>query len=122
MPQSRKNELKLFQDDGLKLYGPDEAAKELGLATHSLRFTSTVGIKDKSPIDVTRQCVLKTIENSLDGTGLIDYKLNMNENGERPNEAWWKLRKNQVEKTYMAPIPLSDHYEPLNRHNKFTSD
>ena len=46
----------------------------------------------------------------------------MNENGERPNEAWWKLRKNQVEKTYMAPIPLSDHYEPLNRHNKFTSD
>ena len=22
----------------------------------------------------------------------------MNENGERPNEAWWKLRKNQVEK------------------------
>ena len=82
MPQSRKNELKLFQDDGLKLYGPDEAAKDLGLATHSLRFTSTVGIKDKSPIDVTRQCVLKTIENSLDGTGLIDYKLNMNENGE----------------------------------------
>jgi len=72
----------VMKDDGLKLYGPDEAAKELGLATHSLRFTSTVGIKDKSPIDVTRQCVLKTIENSLDGTGLIDYKLNMNENGE----------------------------------------
>jgi hypothetical protein len=41
-----------------------------------------VGIKDKSPIDETRQCILKTITNSLDGTGLMDHKINMNENGE----------------------------------------
>ena len=69
----------IFQDDSLKLYGPEEAAKELGLATHTLRFTSTVGIRDKGPIDETRQCILKTIENALDGTGLMDYKVHMSE-------------------------------------------
>ena len=42
--------------------------------------------------------------------------------GPRPNQEWWKLRKQLVESTKMAPIPLSDHYEPLNRHNRFTSD
>ena len=45
-----------------------------------------------------------------------------NETGPMPNQEWWKLRKEHIESTYMAPIPLSDHYEPLNRHNKFTSD
>jgi len=50
------------------------------------------------------------------------YFNHMNETGPRPNEVWWKLRKEKIENTYMAPIPLSDHYEPLNRHNKFTSD
>ena len=46
----------------------------------------------------------------------------MNETGARPEEEWWKLRKELIENTRMAPVPLSDHYEPLNRHNKFTSD
>merc|ERR1712038_1733113 len=72
----------IMKDDSLKLYGPEEAAKELGLATHSLRFTSTVGIKDKSPIDVTRQYILKTVENALEGTGMMDHKVLMDENGE----------------------------------------
>lgn len=73
----------IMKDDSLKLLGPDEAAKELGLATHTLRFTSTVGLKDKSPMEDIRQCILRTIENALDGTGLMDYKVHINdENGE----------------------------------------
>lgn len=44
------------------------------------------------------------------------------ETGPRPNQIWWKMRQAKVERTSMAPVPLSDHYEPLNRHNKFTSD
>lgn len=72
----------IMKDDGLKLYGPDEAAKELGIAPHTLRFTSTVGVKDKSPIEETRQTILKSIENYLDGTSLMDYKVTMSENGE----------------------------------------
>ena len=46
----------------------------------------------------------------------------INETGPRPSDVWWKLKQAKIESTYMAPIPLSDHYEPLNRHNKFTSD
>ena len=71
-----------MQDESLKLYGPEEAAKELGLSTHTLRFTSTVGVKDKSPINELRQYILKTVENALDGTGMMDHKVYMDENGE----------------------------------------
>ena len=46
----------------------------------------------------------------------------INETGPTPGEVYFKLRKTRIESTYMAPIPLSDHYDPLNRHNKFTSD
>ena len=74
--------LTYMQDESLKLYGPEEAAKELGLSTHTLRFTSTVGVKDKSPINELRQYILKTVENALDGTGMMDHKVYMDENGE----------------------------------------
>ena len=72
----------IMKDDSLKLYGPEEAAKELGLSTHTLRFTSTVGVKDKSPINELRQYVLKIVENALDGTGMMDHKVLIDENGE----------------------------------------
>ena len=54
----------------------------MGLSTHTLRFTSTVGVKDKLPINELRQYVLKTIENALDGTGMMDHKVLMDETGE----------------------------------------
>ena len=50
------------------------------------------------------------------------YFQHINETGPRPDEVWWKLRKEKVESTSMAPVPLSDHYQPLNVHNKFTTD
>ena len=66
----------------MKLYSPEEAAKELGISTHTLRFTSTVGVKDNSSINELRQYILKTVENALDGTGMMDYKVSMDEKGE----------------------------------------
>ena len=50
------------------------------------------------------------------------YFQHINETGPRPDQVYWKLKKEKVESTYMAPVPLSDHYLPLNRHNTFTSD
>ena len=47
-----------------------------------MRFTSTVGLKDKSPINELRQYILKTVENALEGTGMMDHKVLMDENGE----------------------------------------
>ena len=32
-----------------------------------------------------------------------------------PSKQWFKMRKYQVENTSMAPRPLSEHYNPLNR-------
>ena len=50
------------------------------------------------------------------------YFQHMNETGPRPDQVYWKLKKEKVESTYAAPVPLSDHYLPLNRHSKFTTD
>ena len=50
------------------------------------------------------------------------YFQHLNENEPSAGEEWFKLEKQKVESSYMAPVPLSDHYLPLNRHNKFTSD
>ena len=46
----------------------------------------------------------------------------LNETGPGEEYVSFKLEQAKVESTTMAPLPLSDHYEPLNRHNKFTSD
>ena len=45
-----------------------------------------------------------------------------NETEPTNSQAWWKLKQAKIESTVMAPLPLSNHFDALNHHNKFTSD
>ena len=41
------------------------------------------------------------------------------ENTPDPSRQWFKMRKHQVENVKMAPRPLSEHYNPLNKDMKW---
>lgn len=91
----------------LTLLDPDEAATELGIEKHTIRFTSTVSLSDAGPVENTRQRIAALIRSQLSDT---DYKTVFQDGEFSVNSVLLKMDQNESDDT-IKDVMVSWTYE-----------